>query len=56
MGTKQEKPIDISRESIIRLLKRGRKARADAIEGSYASGWWDGHNRCCELLLDMEHE
>lgn len=56
MGTKQEKPIDISRESIIRLLKYGHKHHADAVERSYAQVWWEGYIRCCEQILDMEHE
>ena len=56
MAINQEQPIDVSRESIVRLLSYGRKHHAETVERSFAQVWWEGYIRCCEQILDMEHE
>jgi hypothetical protein len=37
-------------------MKYGREHHAKAVEHSYAQAWWEGYIRCCEQILDMEHE
>lgn len=56
MAVTQEQPINVSRGSIVRLLKLARNLHAEAVEHSYGQVWWEGYIRCCEEILDMEHE
>jgi len=51
-----EIPIDVSRQSVVRLLKRAFKYRDDCVKNSYAETWWEGYIRCCEQILEMENE
>ena len=37
-------------------MKRARRHRDECVEGSYKAGWWDGHMRCLQLMLEMEDE
>ncbi len=57
MATEQEERVlDVSRESVIRVLNMARKHHDECVERSYAQTWWAGYIRCCEQLLDMENE
>lgn len=56
MSTKQEDPIEVSRASVVRLLRYAKRYHQEAVERSYAQIWWEGYIRACEQILDMEHE
>ena len=57
MATEQEERVlDVSRESVIRVLKVARKHYDECVERSHAQTWWAGYIECCEQLLDMENE
>lgn len=56
MSTNQEESIDVSRASVVRLLKYAKRYHQEAVERSYAQIWWEGYIRACEQILDMEYE
>ena len=55
MATQTETPIDVSKESIIRLLNQGRKSLIHENEHGVAC-FWSGYCRALETVLEMEHE
>jgi len=51
--TATEKPIDVTRASVISLLVAARKQINDN-RGSQAEIWWDGYIRAIEHVLEMD--
>ena len=49
----QEKPMDVTRASVIGLLTAARKQINDN-RGSQAEVWWDGYIRAIEHVLEMD--
>ena len=52
----QENPLDVSRESVVRLLRMAQRNYLECVDRSYAQTWWEGYIRCCEQMLEMENE
>ena len=51
--TQQERPIDVTRASIISLLIAARKQINDN-RGNQAEVWWDGYISAIEHVLEMD--
>ena len=51
--TQGERPIDVTRASIISLLIAARKQINDN-RGNQAEVWWDGYIRAIEHVLEMD--
>ena len=56
MANENETPVEVTRESVVRLMKYARKHHGQCVERSYAQVWWEGYLRACEQILDMERE
>ena len=51
----QERPMDVTRASVISLLIAARKQINDN-RGSQAEVWWDGYIRAIEHVLEMDNQ
>jgi len=59
MPAPEDKPVDVSRAAVIRLMEHARERMNAAIHDS--SRWaeatfWDGYCRACEQIIEMENE
>jgi hypothetical protein len=53
---KGETPVDISRETLVRLRKRAIGCYRETVEGSFTNGYWNGYIRAIEHMIEMENE
>jgi hypothetical protein len=57
MAIIQERPIDVSRPALIRLLQYAHSISNKTTEHEhYTRTYWDGYIRALETVLDMEDE
>lgn len=53
---KGETPVDISRESVVRLKNSALRCYDETVEGSFINGYWNGYIRALEHISEMENE
>lgn len=53
--TSEEKPMDVTRASVISLLVAARKQINDN-RGGQAEVWWDGYIRAIQHVLEMDNQ
>jgi hypothetical protein len=57
MSITQERPIDVSRPALIRLLQYAHSISSKTTDREhYTRTYWDGYIRALETVLDMEDE
>ena len=53
---KGETPVEVTRESLVRLKDHALRCCDEAVMGSFSNGYWNGWIRAIEHVIEMESE